>query len=348
MTRFINSVAQLTELRQRDQLEETLASVMFDLLGPSQLIVWRIVKDQQIRRLRTRIRIEAGNKISVTERAADTDSLPLLSEHPSLCACFETREPSVTKGAEGQPCRHLFPVVIERDVVAIIDIQNNGNLREYQQRVVSGLIHIYCNHLKVLDESELDALTGLLNRKRFNELFHDLIPAAGPDAIGSFRAAERRNAPNTSQHAWLAVIDVDHFKRVNDHYGHAYGDEVLILLARLLKSVVRDYDNIFRFGGEEFVLLLSSTEPQHAPLIMERCRSTVAAYEFPQVGHISVSIGYTKVTQSDAGDHAYDRADEALYMAKARGRNQALCYEKLLGEGALQPKAQKESEIELF
>jgi len=141
--------------------------------------------------------------------------------------------------------------------------------------------------------------------------------------------ALRRRPASPDQPRWLAVLDVDFFKRVNDRFGHPCGDEVLVLLARLMRASFRESDRLFRCGGEEFVAILEPTEAQYVGGILERFRAAVEAYAFPLVGRVTVSIGYTRVAPRDNGLTAFGRADEALYAAKRQGRNQVVCYEDL-------------------
>ena len=131
------------------------------------------------------------------------------------------------------------------------------------------------------------------------------------------------------------MIDVDHFKLVNDKFGHLYGDEVLILIANLLQSSFRAQDRVFRFGGEEFVVLLRSTSLDNARRIIERFRSNVAKYDFPQVGNVTVSVGFVSICVSDAPVAILGHADQALYYAKSHGRNQTCHYDELVSSGLL-------------
>ena len=146
---------------------------------------------------------------------------------------------------------------------------------------------------------------------------------------------ERRHYEDGKEQ-WLAVVDIDHFKRVNDQFGHLYGDEVLILVANLLQSSFRSQDRIFRFGGEEFVILLRSATQEQAHKVVERFRSNVEKHYFPQVGQITVSVGYTNIKPQQSPVVILGHADQALYYAKAHGRNQACYYDELLARGELQ------------
>jgi diguanylate cyclase (GGDEF)-like protein len=95
----------------------------------------------------------------------------------------------------------------------------------------------------------------------------------------------------------LAIIDIDNFKSVNDNFGHLYGDEILIQLAQIIRSSFRDEDLKFRFGGEEFVILLKASSIEACKHTLERFRQNVASQDFPTVGQVTVSIGSVQFTQ---------------------------------------------------
>jgi len=145
---------------------------------------------------------------------------------------------------------------------------------------------------------------------------------------------------------WLAAIDIDHFKRINDRFGHLYGDEVLILVANILRSCFDAKDRVFRFGGEEFVVLLRSVSLVNARKALERLRHDVESYEFPQVGRITVSTGFAAMG-TGAPVEVLGHADQALYHAKEHGRNQTWYYGDLITQGLLAPQVNS-NDIELF
>lgn len=134
-------------------------------------------------------------------------------------------------------------------------------------------------------------------------------------------------ARRTNQPTALLVLDIDHFKRINDRYGHSAGDRVLVETARQLRKNCRESDSVFRFGGEEFVVLLSQTEEGGAFAIAERIRSAIATMntQYEQTGiHVTASIGIACWNRGE-GLHAwFDRADRALYLAKQAGRNRVV------------------------
>lgn len=347
---LIDSVAGLTDLRDRDELEVTLASVMFDLIRPSKLSLWRLASHLGDLRVRQRVLAVAGNRAAVADTVTATSDLPRLDSHPALRACYDTRTPVRSNPGKNRQRCHVFPVVGDRDIVGLLEIEHPEALRENQERLVAGLLRIYRNHLGVLDASESDELTGLLNRKTFDNYFRRQMPQQPPLQMrsGQFERIGKRRPPNRQQRPWLAVVDIDFFKRVNDRFGHLYGDEVLVLLARLLRNLLRETDRIFRFGGEEFVVVLGATEAPFAEQALERCRAGVEGFQFPQVGRVTVSIGYTGIIAGDSGSDAFGRADEALYFAKEQGRNQVRSYDLLVDQGSLQPKTVANGALELF
>ncbi|WP_148210893.1 GGDEF domain-containing protein [Methylibium petroleiphilum] len=157
-------------------------------------------------------------------------------------------------------------------------------------------------------EAQTDSLTGLHNRRSFEQ------------HIAKF-LADREAAMS------LVLVDIDHFKLVNDTHGHLFGDQVLMAVARVLKESVRNDDLAARIGGEEFALLLPSTPLKGAVELAERIRTSIANSRIrrrnseQQVGQITVSLGVADLWPSDNGESWFSRADEALYASKREGRN---------------------------
>ena len=156
-------------------------------------------------------------------------------------------------------------------------------------------------------QARSDPLTGLLNRRGLEGQFDFAIALA------------RRSGRPLS----LLTVDVDHFKRVNDTHGHGAGDQVLQGLARTLQQRLRRSDVAARIGGEEFVALLPDTGLKEAQATADALRLAVAAQEYPQVGHITISLGVSALRggDEDGASALLQRADAALYQAKGEGRN---------------------------
>ena len=143
------------------------------------------------------------------------------------------------------------------------------------------------------------------------------------------------------------ILDIDFFKRVNDEYGHVAGDEVLLRLSQKMKQDFRYTDLLFRFGGEEFVIILEPIPSAMAQATLERFRKNIAEYQFPLVGATTVSIGYAKITENDFPATILGYADKALYFGKEHGRNCVYNYEALIESGEL-GESSTEGTVDLF
>lgn len=154
-----------------------------------------------------------------------------------------------------------------------------------------------------------DPLTGLYNRRYFFE-----------QANREIERSTRNQSPLT-----FVIMDIDHFKKVNDQYGHLLGDDVLEILAALFKESLRKVDICCRFGGEEFVLCLPDTDQDTAFEVAERVRKQAKKLSFEtdkETIHITISMGIASYKQNDSLETVLKRADEALYLAKDSGRDQ--------------------------
>jgi len=157
----------------------------------------------------------------------------------------------------------------------------------------------------------IDPLTGIHNRLAYNERIQQ-----------EYARWHRYHTPLV-----FTVWDVDHFKQVNDVYGHQAGDKVLRVVARLLQSQVRETDFIARYGGEEFVILLPETELESARQVAEKLRASVeqAAFHYRQKRvPVTISCGLAQFREGDDADTVFARADTALYQAKESGRNRCI------------------------
>lgn len=126
---------------------------------------------------------------------------------------------------------------------------------------------------------------------------------------------------NSYSHLYALFLDIDHFKHINDNYGHLVGDKVLAGVAGIIQQQVRPNDLLIRYGGEEFLLLLQAPNLEQAHLTAERIRASVAAAVLPQNLHITLSAGVAERNESEALEALIERADLLLYEAKSAGRN---------------------------
>lgn len=135
---------------------------------------------------------------------------------------------------------------------------------------------------------------------------------------------------------------------VNDEFGHIVGDETLIAFSNIMKTFFERNEYIFRFGGEEFVVLLHDTTLLEAQILLEQFRSEIENYPFAQIGHRTISIGYISLSEDVDPSILFERADAALYYAKQHGRNCIYNYENLVKSNLIQPINQRSGPVELF
>ncbi|MDD2320082.1 MAG: GGDEF domain-containing protein [Geobacteraceae bacterium] len=220
-------------------------------------------------------------------------------------------------------------------------------LSKLDSHMIRGLLQIYRNFYQVLIEAQRDQLTGLANRKTFEEviqkIYNQPVPATDPVPVDRRSIFDEENVGY-----WLGMVDVDNFKRINDTWGHLYGDEVLLLLSQLMQHHFRESDFLFRFGGEEFIIIVRSDTKDNAKRAFERFRSTVEIHPFPQVGQVTVSVGVVKMDPEIFTATLLDRADQSLYHAKNKGRNRVDFFDELLAEGVVTVPEIATGEVELF
>lgn len=205
------------------------------------------------------------------------------------------------------------PIVSQGQLVEIIgvtrDISEHKRLvlalqqaKEAAEQANAALQHANAELAKI---ATTDVLTGIWNRRHFLEMASTLKSQAS-----------RHGHPLS-----LLLLDIDHFKLINDHHGHPTGDQVLIELTRRLKQAVRGTDMLARWGGEEFVLLSPGCGANEAVRLAEKLRALVADLPFADVGRVTISLGAAELQPDETIDSLFKRVDTALYEAKAAGRN---------------------------
>ncbi|WP_428733929.1 GGDEF domain-containing protein [Sulfuricurvum sp.] len=170
------------------------------------------------------------------------------------------------------------------------------------------VIHTLLEQVKTLEtKTSLDPLTKVFNRYALQEHLKTVLEKESMDF-----------------EMFAFMIDVDDFKNINDRFGHIAGDKVLIFISKLLKKALRDGDRVYRFGGEEFIILLNRTDTEGAQLVAERlltlCRNNKPLFQNQQIP-VTLSIGLTKIIKGDSIDSIIERSDTALYRAKNNGKD---------------------------
>jgi diguanylate cyclase (GGDEF)-like protein len=349
MESIIKHLMEITGHRDHDLLNISVISALSELTHASRARVLDVLHVGEKTFVKAQITIAEG-KLEASEDHLDhlIPEVPI-EQLPKLAAGL-MQHSSVIEDADDHGNRTIWlPIWMNDKVNVCLEIYNPAVYSENTKEVMGGILVVYRNFQNLLDYSERDSLTGLLNRKTFDDNFSKIIRTGlqrqlhdNPELV----EVERRDSNREKQH-WLAVLDIDHFKRVNDTFGHLYGDEVLILVANLMRSSFRPTDKLFRFGGEEFVILLRSTSKEDAQMIFERFRENVARYPFPQVGTVTISIGFAHIDPFEPAVGIIGRADQALYFAKSNGRNRVCHYEDLVQSGALHIEHSQDS-VEFF
>lgn len=168
------------------------------------------------------------------------------------------------------------------------------------------------------NRANYDPLTRIFNRRRFLEILDRSI----------------KNMQRLNQSLSLVFFDIDHFKKINDTYGHNTGDDVLKALASLTSSTIRSSDVFARWGGEEFLILIEATTLENAARMAEKLRKVIMDYEFPGVRQVTCSFGVTAYHYDESSEEFISRADSALYRAKESGRNRVIGMKKKSGNTA--------------
>jgi diguanylate cyclase (GGDEF)-like protein len=315
--RVLDSVAQFTHHRDIDALDHSLTLSLAELADAHVVTLYKrsggrgAPVDSLVRCAR-----DQNGRYSVVSLPADDDDAAhaLLRQGDRDGGCVRLRD-----GNHGM----LVPIRRDGRVMGALMLEGEHPLED-MRAMVEGFARIYANYIALLDESERDKLTGLYNRRTFERHME--------------RQTKRLDDGDVDEPAsprWLAMLDIDHFKRINDTWGHLYGDEVILVIAQQMRASFRQGDGLFRFGGEEFLVLLQADDQACAGIALERFRARVQAHVFPQIGQVTVSVGYASVGAHDYPATVIDRADKALYFAKNHGRNQVFNYEDLRARGAL-------------
>ncbi len=337
---ILDSVAKVTEHKDKDSLEISLVTTLAELYQPTSIRLLKITNTQTNTEAFISVEYNEDNKEVTT---SISKKVPVDRDH-SLQQCLLQAEPVIEGDFKGHAVRAIYPIFDNQNrVIGFIELVT-PSFDDTQNKFVTAFMKIYRNYLRIMEESNHDALTGLLNRKTFDSNFHKILLEAKTIEEKNYK---RRKIDKTHYY-WLAVADIDHFKQVNDTYGHLFGDEVLILLTNIMRNTFRDDDKLYRFGGEEFVIILSPSDIFGAKCAFEKFRKAVANYEFPQIKNITVSMGFTQIKPFNTPAGTIDEADAALYYAKEHGRNSVYEYGQLVAEGKLTPTTINSTDIELF
>ena len=278
----------------------------FKVSVPNQLAFSQIL-DQPMGKGLLGVVIKKGQTIRLDNITKDSRSIGLPPNHPPIRTLLGV---PLTINS-GTVCGGIFLANKANDECFTLDDEEILLTITYQASVAIENARLY-GQVQLL--AVTDGLTGLLNHKEFHKKLDETI-----------EGSKRYHYTVT-----LLMIDIDHFKKFNDNYGHQVGDQVLRVVADAIKSQIRTVDVCARYGGEEFAVILRNGDVSYPSVLAERIRSTVYAYPVKHDGirsQLSVSIGVACFPEdSNNAEGLIKRADEALYTAKETGRNRVCCY----------------------
>jgi len=334
--RLLNCLGSLTGTRDTQFLETGLLKTLTEVLNVPTVSLLRSVQDDGTCKQVHYRRAEQGIVM-------DRETLS-----PELLSAVRTVHASNQPSELRQFDRYItvFPAYGAERAPGYLVIVSEAPLLPQTASMLEAILRIYHNYYMLLEESKTDKLTGLLNRKTFDDSFEKILSFCALDKQEAYCPSRRRIVRADS--FWMAVMDIDHFKRINDTFGHIYGDEVLVMLTQIMRNCLREDDLLFRFGGEEFVVILNLENRDCARSTLERLRNRVADHTFPQVGKVTISIGAVQISGTAFPSELFGQADQALYYAKSHGRNRLCFFEELLEIGEIQSVTPKEGDIELF
>ncbi len=213
----------------------------------------------------------------------------------------------------------ILPIIYRDSVLGVMMLASMAPFRTNELSLLESMINQIAivlenalAHEKVAQLSITDTLTGVYNRRYLAQRLEE-----------EFRISHRHHSPLST-----LIVDIDHFKKINDEFGHQIGDEALIRVAKSLKEHIRDSDLLARFGGEEFVLILPHTPQKDAMIVAEKLRKTIASLVIESMGDHKITISIGVATMPDLNiensDELLGAADRALYLAKEQGRNRVI------------------------
>lgn len=325
----------MTAIRDTYLVEQSLLRTLGPLLGVLETSLYRVDENGTVLRAIFHSRVVETEKNGVqriTERVEEVsnnqnisdavrkllDSVRMLGKH-----CSRKVESDLLI---------CYPILGDKELCGYFVFQRDRELTPLEDALVHGVLEVFTNYFALLDTSQRDQLTGLLNRYSLE---------TNLDRLWNLLAARLHDIGNdvrrelTPQTYWLGIIDIDNFKKINDTYGHIIGDEVLIMVTRLLEGSFRKSDLLYRYGGEEFVAIIAANDLESATLTFERARQKINEFQFPQVGQVTISGGFSGADPSVMPQEILSRADSSLYAAKNAGRNRIYHYETLVKEGVL-------------
>lgn len=318
---ILDSVIHLTEHRQLESLTASLISTVIQFIAPI---------DVQI--LDTSLSGDDREEVILPENLLN-DAGGLKQSLTCFSRCVSTRQTYYCR--DTIPAQVAIPIILNNCIVKVLWVKITS-LSDQNVNLLNGFAKVYENFLAIVIECETDALTGLLNRKAFEARLK----------LASETSHQNAEFDGQRLSYWLCIFDIDKFKLINDTFGHLYGDEILLDLVTVMRNVFSESDEMFRFGGDEFVLLIAPDTKQRVRAKCERFCNEL--YEFHDENiQVTLSMGMTEVLSGEQASGLLEKADQALYYVKENGRNRIEIFEELVSRELISLR-KFEDNIEIF
>lgn len=327
---LFNIAVRLSEQRDVVSLQNELKSILETVMPGAKIQLYQLFTSEGEKEIIDYRKTE----ILVIEQTDKLEAPTPINEFKGFERCIQAGAIIENKSSDQMEC--IYPITGLRGVTQILKFRYAEKDESVRESIIN-ILTVYRNLLISLNAMELDGLTRLLNRQVFNRVMKNF--------SNQHQSPPESVANNSS---YLAMIDIDRFKEVNDNHGHLIGDEILIHFSKLIKSSFRFTDYFFRYGGEEFAVIVVDIERTGANQIFENFLLRIRDYAFPVIGKLTATIGFTEIKPNDVAISTVENADRALYFGKSTGRNRVCFYNKLLQEGLMQSTEYETGKIEIF
>ena len=321
---FLDAVVKLTGQRDLEALAESLVESITTLTNASIVSVYTL--GDELGELSAKV-VASSNPYE--PRGTHITSL---KSHNELCECIENQQTISSTIKNGQ--RKVYPILEQSNVSGLLLCEYLQADLVHSDEIIQAIIAVYGNQQSQLNHQQRDGLTRLYNRTALQNWLGKVLNSDGP---------ENRRADGQAPIGCFALLDIDYFKRINDTQGHLYGDEVLLIFADLMRESFRFNDKLYRYGGEEFVAVLSESDLDTSITVLERFRTIISQHNFAQLNQVTVTIGVAEISPRMQPGKLIECADRALYYGKDHGRNQVNAYE-WLEQGDILPSMDDQSQ----
>ncbi len=340
MSTFIEHIVKLTDHRDRDLLELTLSKALIDLLPVRRIVIARVMREEGEGRWLEVARLDAkGGGRVIDPTRVDFQSLVKLEDASDRLQCLESRDrvEIAWAGPDG-PRINMLPLFSDgrADDQGVLELHSDAALNADDLLMVDYLRRIYRNMYTLLEYSDRDPLTGLLNRKSLDDAFYSAVLEDLDGAVNAgvaHETADQERRHRVPANYWLGTASVDNFGLISDKHGHMVAEDVLQIVSRIMSNTFRTYDRLYHFEIEHYGVLMHCPDEALVLSAFERFRANIEKYQFPKLGRVTVSCGFTSVLADDSPSSALDKTDSAVDFARRSGGNKVCSHLGLVRRG---------------